>query len=93
MSNFKTSNAQQAKDRHHYKNRKDRLRKTKASIRFNKICSTYHLTPNHIHINSFNISAFAGVICELFIIVWTRITVRLVYKVWKDDFIRLFENG
>jgi hypothetical protein len=55
--------------------------------------STQHLTPNYIHVNSYNISAFAGVICELFIIVWTWITVRLVYKVWKDDFTRKFENG
>ena len=49
--------------------------------------------PNYVHCNSFNISAFAGVICELFIIAWIRITVRVVCKVWKEDFIRLFENG
>jgi hypothetical protein len=71
MNNFKTANAQQAKDTHHYKNIQEKLCKTRASIRFNKMCSTYHLTPNYIHVNSFNISAFAGVIYELFIIART----------------------
>jgi len=33
---------------------------------FNKMCSTYHLTSNYTHVNSFNISAFAGVICKIF---------------------------
>ena len=93
MNNFKTANAHQAKGTHHYKSIKEKLRKTKGTIKFNKMCSTYHLTPNYIHVNSFNISAFPGVICELFIIAWTWTTVSLVYKVWKDDFIRLFENG
>jgi hypothetical protein len=64
MNNFKTANAQQAKDTRHYKNTEEKLCKAKASIRFNKMCSTYHFTPNYIHAHSFNISALAGVICE-----------------------------
>jgi len=44
MNNFKTANAKQAKDTHHYKHINEKLCTTKASIRFNKMCSTYQTT-------------------------------------------------
>jgi len=46
MSNFKTVNAQQADDIHHYKNIKEKLYKTNAAILCNKLCRTHRLTPN-----------------------------------------------
>jgi len=46
MSNFKTVNAQQADDIHHYKNIKEKLHKTNAAILCNKLCRTHRLTPN-----------------------------------------------
>jgi hypothetical protein len=46
----KLINAQQAKPIYHYQNFKEKIHKTKASIWFNKICKTEHLTPNYIHI-------------------------------------------
>jgi len=42
--------AQQAKCCNIYKNIKLKLLKTNATIWFNKICRTKHLTPNYIHI-------------------------------------------
>jgi len=48
MSNIKTVNAQQAKDVHLYRNIKGKLFKTNASIWFNTVCRTYHLTPNYV---------------------------------------------
>jgi hypothetical protein len=42
--------AQQPKPLYHYQNIKEKLHKTNASIWFNKICKTEHLTPNYIHI-------------------------------------------
>jgi hypothetical protein len=46
----KLINAQQAKPIYHYQNIKEKLHKTTASIWFNKICKTEHLTPNYINI-------------------------------------------
>jgi hypothetical protein len=43
-------NAQQAKSVYHYRNIKEKLLKTNASISFNKICKTEKLSPKYMHI-------------------------------------------
>ena len=50
-SHFKTVNAQQAKDIHHYKNIEEKLYKTNAPILLNKLYRTHRLTSNYVHIN------------------------------------------
>ena len=48
--NVKLINAQQAKPIYHYRNIKEKLHKTSASIWCNKTCKTEQLSPNYIHI-------------------------------------------
>jgi hypothetical protein len=48
--NVKFINAQQAKSVYHYRNIKEKLLKTNASIWFNKICKIEQLSPKDIHI-------------------------------------------
>jgi hypothetical protein len=48
--NVKFINAQQAKSAYNYRNTKEKLHKTLASIWFNKICKMEQLTPKYIHV-------------------------------------------
>jgi hypothetical protein len=48
--NVKIVKAQKARPIYEYRNIKEKLHKTNASIWFNKICKIGHLTPNYIHI-------------------------------------------
>jgi len=56
MNYLKLISAQQAKVTHTYKNTKENLHRTKAAIWFNKLCRSYHLTPDYIEvtINGYN---------------------------------------
>ena len=59
-NNVKIINAQQAKPIYQYRNIKEKLHKTNASIWFYKILKIEHLTPNYIHITVKARSAFVG---------------------------------
>ena len=48
--NTKFVNAQQSKLVYHYKNIKEKIHKTNASIWFNKICIIEKVTPKYIHV-------------------------------------------
>jgi len=50
MENVKFINAQQAKQIYHFKNIKERLYKTNASVWYNKTCRQLQLTPFYISI-------------------------------------------
>jgi hypothetical protein len=50
MNYLKMIIAQQAKLTHTYKNTKENLHRTNAAIWFNKLCTSYLLTPNYIEI-------------------------------------------
>jgi len=50
MENVKIINAQQAKQIHHFKNTKERLYKTNASVWYNKTCRQLQLAPIYISI-------------------------------------------
>jgi hypothetical protein len=49
MNNIRFANAKQAETLYNYKNRKEKLCKTKAGMWFNKICKIERLTPKYIH--------------------------------------------
>jgi hypothetical protein len=46
-TNVKLVNAKQAKETYRYRNTKEKLYKTNAAIRHNKICREKQLTPNY----------------------------------------------
>jgi hypothetical protein len=50
MDYLKFIDAQQAKTTYAYKNTKAKLRRTSATIWFNRMCQLNHLTPNYIKI-------------------------------------------
>jgi hypothetical protein len=52
MNTVKIVDAQLAKNVHHYRNVKEKLYKTIASIWFNKMCSTYLPSPNYVHVKA-----------------------------------------
>jgi hypothetical protein len=47
---FKHDKCQKAKVTNAYKNTKEKLHRTNATIWFNKLCRSYHLKPNYIKI-------------------------------------------
>jgi hypothetical protein len=49
-TNLKFINAKQAGDIHAYKNIKQKLRKTRAVIWFNKTCRKKDVKPNYLHL-------------------------------------------
>ena len=49
---LKLINVQQANITHAHKNMKEKLHRTNASIYFNKMCTSNHLTPNYIKITN-----------------------------------------
>ena len=50
MKHIKFIDAKHAKDIHQYKNIKQKLLKINAAVWFSKMCKTYNLTPNYVHI-------------------------------------------